>query len=392
MQSYIDRADKCILGTYKRFPVVWERGEGMYLYDVDGKAYLDFCAGIAVFSLGYNNGAVNEALKAQIDKITHCSNLYYNVPAIEAGERLLRLSGMERIFFTNSGAEAVEGAIKCALKYAYLRTDKSGHEIIAMEKSFHGRTLGALSVTGTKAYREPFEPLPGHVKFATFNDFDSVRACVSENTCAIILEPVQGEGGIYPADADFLKNIRRLCDDRGIILILDEIQCGMGRCGTMFAYEQYGLRPDILTLAKALGGGVPVGAFLLNKDVAAHSLTLGDHGTTYGGNPLAAAAINAVLDQYGQLGIIDQVGQSGAYLEQCLNRLVESHDFVLCRRGMGLMQAIECAGPVAPILDLALAKGLVLIAAGANVIRFIPPLIVTEADIDKMMGILEQCL
>ena len=281
-KEYIERAENAVLHTYNRFPVVFDHGEGVYLYDLEGKKYLDFGAGIAVFSLGYGNQEYNEALKNQIDKLLHTSNLYYNVPMTEAAEKLLKASGLSKVFFTNSGTEAIEGAIKAARKYAWLKDNSTDHEIIAMKHSFHGRSMGALSVTGNSHYQEPFKPLIGGIKFADFNDLDSVKAQITEKTCAIILETVQGEGGIYPVEKTFLEGIRKLCDEKDILLILDEIQCGMGRTGTMFAYEDYGIKPDIMTSAKALGCGVPVGAFVLNGKVANSSLKPGDHGTTYG--------------------------------------------------------------------------------------------------------------
>jgi acetylornithine/N-succinyldiaminopimelate aminotransferase len=392
MQNEINQANHHLLHTYNRFPIIWEKGEGCYLYDTNGKKHLDFVSGIAVFTLGYNNKAYNDALKAQIDKIIHTSNLYYNQPAMKAAARLTQLTGLERVFFCNSGTEAIEGAIKTARKYAYLKDGQTDHEIIAMNRSFHGRTMGALSVTGTAKYREPFEPLIGHVKFAELNDFASVENCVSEKTCAIILETVQGEGGIYPAEKAFLQKVRDLCDEKDILLILDEIQCGMGRTGTMFAYEQYGIKPDILALAKGLGGGFPVGAFLMNEHVASHSLVPGDHGTTYGGNPLAATAVNAVLDIFNDENIIDRVSQSSRYLEHQLDQIVADYDFAIARRGMGLLQGLECRGPVAPIIGAALEKGLVLINAGENVIRFIPPLIITNEQIDEMLAILKDVM
>lgn len=304
MKEYIDEAEKALLHTYNRYQVVLEKGDGVYLYDMEGKRYLDFVSGIAVFALGYNNKAYNDALKAQIDKLIHTSNYYYNLPAIEAARKIKEVSGMDRVFFTNSGAEAVEGAIKAARKYAWLKDGRTDHEIIAMEHSFHGRTMGALSVTGNPKYREAFEPMIGNIRFARMNDFDSVTAQVTDRTCAIILETVQGEGGIYPAEEDFLQKLRSLCDERDILLILDEIQCGMGRTGYMFAWQRYGVKPDIMTTAKALGCGVPVGAFLMTERVARNSLAAGDHGTTYGGNPLAAAAICKVLELFEELSLI----------------------------------------------------------------------------------------
>jgi len=392
MKEYIAQAEKDLLHTYNRYQIVLERGEGVHLYDLEGKEYLDFCAGIAVFALGYGHKGFNDVLKAQIDKLTHTSNYYYNVPAVEAARKLKKVTGMDRVFFTNSGAEAVEGAIKAARKYAYTVDGTTDHEIIAMEHSFHGRTMGALSVTGNAHYREAFEPLIGGVKFATFNDFESVLAQVSDKTCAIIMETVQGEGGIYPADPDFIKQVRALCDEKGILLILDEIQCGMGRTGTMYAYEQYGVKPDILTTAKAIGNGVPVGAFAMTEKVAEKSLVPGDHGTTYGGNPLACAAISKVIDIFEEEKILDNVGGVAPYLEKGLNALVEKYDFIQEQRGLGLMRGLVLTCPVGPVIKRAIEKGLILINAGANIIRFVPPLVITKEDVDAMLAVLDECL
>ena len=392
MKEYIDEAEAALLHTYNRYQVVWDRGEGMYLYDIEGKKYLDFVAGIAVFALGYGNKAYNDALKAQIDKVIHTSNYYYNIPAVEAAKKLKKISGMDRVFFTNSGAEAVEGAIKAARKYAYLKDGSTDHEIVAMEHSFHGRTMGALSVTGNPHYREAFEPLIGNIKFATFNDFDSVKEAVTDKTCAIIFETVQGEGGIYPATEEFLRQVRALCDEKGILLILDEIQCGMGRTGYMFAWQKYGIKPDIMSVAKAVGCGVPVGAFLMTEQVAAHSLTSGDHGTTYGGNPLACAAVSKVIDLFEEQNILANVAETGAYLYQKLEELTKKYDYIKAHRGIGLMQGLECDGAVGDIINKAMEKGLLLINAGTNVIRFIPPLIVGRQDVDAMIEILDACL
>lgn len=391
MKEYIDEAEAALLHTYNRYQIVWDRGDGMYLYDIAGKKYLDFVAGIAVFALGYNNKAYNDALKAQIDKVIHTSNYYYNIPAIEAAKKLKKISGMDRIFFTNSGAEAVEGALKAARKYAFLRDSHTNHDIIAMNHSFHGRTMGALSVTGNVHYREAFEPLIGNVKFADFNNFESVKAQVTDKTCAIIFETVQGEGGIYPATEAFIKQVRALCDERDILLILDEIQCGMGRTGTMFAWQQYGVKPDIMTSAKAIGCGVPVGAFLMTEKVAQQSLTSGDHGTTYGGNPLACTAISKVIDLFEEQRILENVKETGAYLYKKLDELAVKYDCIKAHRGVGLMQGLECDVPVNEIINGAIAKGLLLINAGTNIIRFIPPLIVSKADVDNMIEIIDAC-
>lgn len=392
MQEYISEAEAALLHTYNRYQIVLDHGDGVHLYDTDGKEYLDFVSGIGVFALGYNNKAYNDALKNQIDKIIHTSNYFYNVPAIEAAKKLKKISGMDRVFFTNSGAEAVEGAIKAARKYGYLKDGTTDHEIIAMEHSFHGRTMGALSVTGNPHYREAFEPMIGNVKFATMNDFDSVERLVTDKTCAILLETVQGEGGIYPATEDFLQKIRALCDEKDILLILDEIQCGMGRTGAWFAWQKYGVKPDILTSAKALSCGVPMGAFLMTENVAQNSLKAGDHGTTYGGNPLAAAATNKVLDLFEENHIIEHVNAVAPYLEQKLEELVAENPHIKARRGAGLLQGLEFDIPVGDIIVKAMDKGLILINAGANVLRFIPPLIIEKEDVDAMAAILRSVL
>ena len=392
MQKYIDEAEKALLHTYNRYQIVLDHGDGVYLYDLDGKKYLDFVSGIAVFALGYNNKSYNDALKNQIDKLLHTSNYYYNVPAIEAAKKIKEASGMDRVFFTNSGAEAVEGAIKAARKYAFLKDGKTDHEIIAMNHSFHGRTFGALSVTGNPHYREAFEPMIGNIKFADLNDFDSVLGCVTDKTCAIIMETVQGEGGIHPATEDFLKKVRKLCDERDILLILDEIQCGMGRCGYMYAWQKYGVKPDIMTTAKALGCGVPVGAFLLTEKVGSASLVAGDHGTTYGGNPFACAAVSKVLDLFKEDNIIDNVNQVAPYLEKRLDELKDKYDFIVDRRGMGFMQGLVFDRPVSDVIGKALEKGLILINAGSDIIRFVPPLVITKENVDDMISILDSCL
>ena len=391
-QNYIDHAEANLLHTYNRFSLVLDHGEGVYLYDTDGKQYLDFTAGIAVCSLGYGNEKLNQALKDQIDKLTHTSNLYYSVPTIEAAEKALKASGMDRIFFTNSGTEAIEGAIKAAKKYAYTRDGHAGHEIIAMNHSFHGRSLGALAVTGNAHYQEPFEPLMPGVRFANYNDLASVEALVNEKTCAIIMETIQGEGGIYPAEEEFLCGVRKLCDEHDILLILDEIQCGMGRTGKMFAWQDYPVKPDIMTSAKALGCGVPVGAFLMTQKVADQSLCPGDHGTTYGGNPFVGAAISTVFDLYEEMHILEHVNEVAPYLESRLEELVAKYDCLTTRRGKGFMQGLVCTLPVGQVAAKALEKGLVIITAGSDVIRMVPPLIIEKQHVDEMIEKLDQTL
>ena len=391
-EEYIKREEGAMLHTYNRFPVVLEKGEGVYLYDTDGKKYLDFAAGIAVEALGYGNRKYNDALKDQIDKLMHISNLYYNLPIMEAAEKILKVSKMDRVFFTNSGTEAIEGAIKAAKKYAYTRDGHTDHEIIAMNHSFHGRSLGALSVTGNKHYQEPFEPLLGGIRFADFNDLESVKAQLTDKTCAILFETVQGEGGIYPATQEFMDGIEKICKERDILLILDEIQCGMGRTGEMFAWQGYGVKPDIMTSAKALGCGVPVGAFLMTERIAEKSLKPGDHGTTYGGNPFVGAAVSTVLDIFEELNLPAHVKEISAYLEEKLDALVDKYDCLTQIRGVGLIQGVVTTKPVGEITSKALEEGLIIISAGSDVLRFVPPLVIEKEHVDEMIEKLDHTL
>lgn len=392
-EEYIQQGEKYILKTYNRYPVVLEKGEGVYLYDAEQKKYLDFGAGIAVFALGYGNKAYNDALKEQVDQLIHTSNLYYNIPAVEAAEKIVKASGMKRVFFSNSGTEAIEGALKVARKYAYNKDDSKDYEFIAMDHSFHGRSQGALSVTGNAHYQDGFIPKEFRAVFAQFNDLEDVKSKITENTCGIICEVVQGEGGIYPADPEFLKGLRKLCDEKDILLIFDEIQCGMGRCGSLFAHDLYGVKPDVMTLAKALGCGVPVGAFVVNEK-ADGALVPGDHGTTYGGNPLACAAVNAVFDQFEEKKIPEHVEKVGQYLWDQLEILKKEFCTITAHRGLGLMQGLEFAPEksAGEIVSLALEKGLILMTAGNNVIRFVPPLIIEEKHVDEVMKILREVL
>lgn len=390
-KEYIEKAEKYLIHTYNRYQIVLEKGNGVYLYDVDGNKYLDFTAGIAVFALGYNNKKFNNALKEQIDKLIHTSNYFYSPSLPEAAEKVVNATGLDRVFFTNSGTEAIEGAIKLARKYAFLRDGHTDHEIISMNHSFHGRSLGALAVTGNPHYQEAFQPLIGGVVFAEYNNLESVKDAITDKTCAIIMETVQGEGGIYPAKKDFIQGIRKLCDEKDILLISDEIQCGMGRTGTMYAYEQYGIKPDIVTTAKALGCGVPVGAFVA-KDNVAKALVPGDHGTTYGGNPFVTTAISTVFDLYDELKITEHVQEVAPYLEEKLDMLKEKYTFIIERRGLGFMQGLEFSIPVGPIIQKALDKKLILINAGTNIIRFVPPLVITKENIDEMIAILDSVL
>ena len=386
----IETAEEYLIHTYNRNQISLERGNGVYLYDADGKEYLDFGAGIAVFAIGYNNSEFNNALKTQIDRLIHTSNYFYNEPAALAAKLITKATGMDRVFFTNSGTEAVEGAIKLAKKYAFLKTGRTDHEIVAMKNSFHGRSMGALSVTGNKHYQEAFGPLIPGIRFAEYNNLQSLKDLVNEKTCAIILETIQGEGGIHPAKIEFIKEIRNICDDKGILLILDEIQCGMGRTGKMFAYEHYGIEPDIVTLAKALGCGVPIGAFLAKEEIA-KALVPGDHGTTYGGNSFACAAVVVkVFELFEKQNILSNVNKVSKYLELKLDELVTENEFMIERRGIGLMQGIEISVNSKEVISNSLKQGLILFSAGTNVIRFLPPLIITEKDVDKMVVKLRQ--
>ena len=357
-QEYMDKAEQFLVHTYNRFKIVIEKGDGVYLYDVNGKKYLDFAAGIAVFALGYNNKKYNDALKAQIDKVIHTSNLYYNVPAIEAAQKVVEATGLKKVFFTNSGTEAIEGAIKMAKRYAYDRDGHANHEIIAMNHSFHGRTLGALAVTGNAHYQEPFGPMIDGIKFAEYNNLESVKSLITDKTCAI------------------------LCD---------EIQCGMGRTGKMFAYEHYGIKPDIVTVAKALGCGVPVGAFVAGEKTC-NSLVPGDHGTTYGGNPLATAAVSTVFDLFKEEKIVENVNEVAPYFEEKLDEIVKDFDNVTARRGKGFMQGLVLTTPVGETVNKAIENGLLVISAGSNVLRMVPPLTITKENVDEMIEILRKSL
>lgn len=374
-----------IIPTYKRFDIVLESGEGVYLLDDKGKKYLDFSSGIGVCALGYNHAEFNAKIKAQVDKLLHTSNLYYNENIAQAAKHLVKASGLERVFFTNSGAESIEGAMKVARKYAFNKGIKGGN-FIAFKHSFHGRTLGALSLTANEKYQKPFKPLISGVKFAKYNDFSSVERLVNEKTCAIILESVQGEGGVNPAQKDFYKALRKLCDEKDILLIADEIQCGMGRSGKFFAYEHSGILPDVMTSAKALGCGLSVGAFVVSEKVAQKSLEAGDHGSTYGGNPLVCAGVNAVFEIFKKEKILENVSKLTPYLEQSLENLIKEFRFCKKRKGLGFMQglSLDKSVKVAEVIKKCQENSLLLISCGENDLRFLPPLIIEKSHIDEM--------
>ncbi len=391
MNEYMEMTEQGLLHTYNRFPVVLNKGEGVYLYDTEGKKYRDFAAGIAVCGLGYGNEELNQALKGQIDSLIHTSNLFYNTTCGQAAEALKKITEMDRVFFTNSGTEAIEGALKAARKYAY-KKGTGRYEFIAMEHSFHGRSIGAVSVTGNEHYRTPFEPMLPGVKFGEFNNLDSIKSLVTDKTCAIILEPLQGEGGIHMADAGFMKGIRELCDEEGILMICDEIQCGMGRTGSMFAWQSYGTKPDIMVMAKAIGSGVPVGAFAMTEDIAEYSLKPGDHGTTYGGNPFACAAVVKTLEIFERNNLLNHIKEVGSYLEEKLKELKEYSGEILERRGTGLIQGVKIKRPAGEVINQALKEGLIIISASDNVLRLVPPLIITKEHVDEMINILKKIL
>lgn len=391
MKQMVEQSEQYLVHAYNRYPVVLDHGEGVYLFDTEGKKYLDFGAGIAVCALGYSDETYKEALKEQIDKAIHFSNFFYSEPLMKAAEGLAKASGMDKVFMANSGTEANEGALKLARKYAIMKGHEDRHEIISMNHAFHGRSMGALSVTGTAKYREPFEPMIGGVTFAEYNDFESVKRAVNDNTYAIIVEAVQGEGGIYPAQPEFLNGIRELCDEHDIMMICDEIQCGMGRSGKMFAYEHYGIRPDIVTMAKGIGNGMSVGAIATTSEIA-EALVPGDHGTTFGGSPLACAAVTATLQEFEKKQILSHVVEISDYLAERLQQLCDAKDIVKETRGLGLMRGLELNEPAGPYIMRALEKGLILMGAGTHVVRFVPPLIIEKKHVDEMIGILEEIL
>lgn len=391
MQTFIDESEQYLIHSYNRYPIVLDHGEGVVLYDITGKRYLDFGGGIAVCALGYSNDSFKKALKEQIDKGIHFSNYFYSEPLLEAARGLAKATGMEQVFMANSGAEANEGALKLARKYALLHGHEDRHEIVSMNKAFHGRSMGALSVTGTAKYREPFEPMLPGVAFADYNDLDSVRAAVTDQTYAIIVEAVQGEGGIHPAEEEFLRGIRELCTEKDMMMICDEIQCGMGRSGKMFAYQRYGIQPDIVSMAKGIGNGIPAGAIATTKEIG-QAMVPGDHGTTFGGNPLACAAVAETLHVFERENLTAHVEQMGTYLSRCLQKLVEEKEIAVETRGVGLMRGLELSEPAGPYIAKALEKGVIFMSAGANVIRFIPPLVISKEDIDEMIAVLEDIL
>lgn len=390
MSTTFEKGRQYVMNTYNRFPIAFEHGEGMYLYDEDGKKYLDFVAGIAVNSLGHGDKELSAAISEQAQRLIHCSNLYYTAPQVALAEKLVENSCFKKVFFCNSGAEAIESALKLIRKYASTH-GKQKTEIITMVNSFHGRTYGALSATGQEKYQKGFAPLLPGIKHVPFNDIHALKAAVTEQTGGIIIEPVQGEGGIRPADILYLKRVRKLCDEMDILLVFDEVQCGVGRTGHLFAYELYDVLPDAVAIAKGIAGGVPMGALLANGKTA-DVLKPGDHASTFGGNPLAAAAANVVIDRLLSGGLLENVKAQGAYLTSALDGLKDKHSVIKEVRGVGLLQGIELDCPVADIIAQCIEKGLLLVSSGSNVIRFVPSLIVGREHVDCAMSILDAVL
>lgn len=390
-EQWIERGKNVIMNTYSRFPITFSEGKGVYVKNIDGKQYLDFVSGIAVNALGYGNEDLTEALWEQMKKMMHCSNLYWNIPGIEAAEILIQNSVFDKVFFCNSGAEAIESTLKLARKYGKKIHGENCYEIITMKQSFHGRTLGAITATGQSKYQKDLNPLLDGIRYGEYNNFESIKDLVSDQTCAILLEPIQGEGGIRPAEKDFLMKVRELCTKKDILLIYDEVQCGIGRTGHLFAYQGYDIPPDVIALAKGLGGGFPIGAIMAVEKCAA-TFQPGDHASTFGGNPGACTAAKVVLNTLLDKDILENVQKQGEYLRERLEVLKEKYEIVTDVRGMGLMQGIELSVPVGDIIQSCIDKGLLLVGAGAHVIRFVPPLIVKESEVDEAMLILEKTL
>jgi len=388
-KDFVQKGQQYVMNTYARFPIAMEKGKGSYVWDADGKQYLDFLGGIAVCALGHSNEQLNLALQEQAQKLWHVSNLYWIMPQVELAEKLVTESGLGKAFFCNSGAEANEGAIKLARKYFYRRKEGYKNKIIVFNQSFHGRTLATLTATGQQKYQEGYAPLPEGFAYADFNDINSVHKLVSDDTAAIMIEPLQGEGGVIPANIDFLRELRKLCDQKGILLIFDEVQCGMGRTGKLFAFQTYGITPDIITMAKGLGGGFPIGA-LIATDEAAKGFEPGDHASTFGGNPLATAVAKATVNIIADKQFLQKVSNTAKYLMDNLTKLTDSR--LIAVRGRGLMIGIEFNTEVRPLIDLCMQKGLLVGGAGPQVIRMVPPLTISETEVNQAINIFKEAL
>ncbi len=382
--DYYTRGENAFLKAYGRYDIVIDRGEGVYLYDTNNRQYLDFYSGIGVNSFGTAYPAYVEAMQEQFSRLTHVSNYFYTPQAVEAAEAVKKATGLEGVFFCNSGTEATEGALKLARKYYYLKRGKADSEVISFHHSFHGRSTGSVKLTGNPRYQEAFGPLIEGVHYATLNDIESVKQYINERTAAIIIEPIQGEGGVYPVHKDFMLELRELCTRHDICLILDEVQCGMGRTGTIMTYFQYGIMPDIVCLAKGIGAGVPVGAFVANEKFA-RAMQPGDHGSTYGGNPLVCCAVKTVFDILEKENMLEHVRDISEYLIEKLDELVSEYDIVETRRGIGLMQGLVLKQEAKPYVSALLDLGVIVVTAGTNVIRMLPPFIIEEKHVDEFI-------
>lgn len=389
--NYYERSLDALMHAYGRYQITFDHGEGVYLYDTDQKKYLDFFSGIGVNSFGYHYPEYIVSMEKQLHRLMHISNYFNTVETIEAAECVKKATKMDKVFFTNSGAESTEGALKLARKYYFKKHGKADSEIIALNHSFHGRTTGSVRLTGNENYQKAFGPLIEGVKHANINDLESVKALINEKTAGIIVEPVQGEGGVYVCTQEFMQGLRQLCDEHDIALILDEVQCGMGRTGTIMTYFQYGILPDILCLAKGIGAGFPMGAFAANEKFS-NAMEPGDHGSTYGGNPMAGNACRTVFKIIDEKNILEHVQNISQYVAEKLDELAEKYDCIIERRGLGLMIGLEFDRPVKDIVQKCLDHGLIVVTAGANVVRMLPPLIIEKEHVDEMTAILDQAI
>jgi predicted acetylornithine/succinylornithine family transaminase len=378
-----------VMNTNNRFPIVLVKGQGSYVWDADGKEYLDFLGGIAVCVLGHSDEDLQAVLREQASNLWHVSNLYWIKPQVELAEKLVKISGLGKAFFCNSGAEANEAAIKLTRKYFYRKQEAGKNEFIVFKESFHGRTLATVTATGQSKYQEGFAPLPQGFVYADYNDLGSVEKLINEKTAAIMLEPVQGEGGVHPAQREFLLKLRRICNQKGILLIFDEVQSGIGRTGTFFAYQSYGVKPDIVTMAKGLGGGFPIGAMLATDEVAT-GFAPGDHASTFGGNPLGTAVANRLVEIVSDPQFIENTIKMGEYLKESLNKITDNR--IIETRGLGLMLGVEFNQDIKELVQICMQKGLLLIGAGPQVVRFVPPLNINQEEINQAVAIFKEAL
>jgi predicted acetylornithine/succinylornithine family transaminase len=385
----MNKGQEYVMNTYNRFPIALVKGKGSYVWDANGKEYLDFLGGIAVCVLGHSDEGLQAVLREQAGNLWHVSNLYWIKPQVELAEKLVKISGLGKAFFCNSGAEANEAAIKLTRKYFYRKQVATKNQIIVFKESFHGRTLATVTATGQSKYQEGFAPLPEGFVYADYNDISSVEKLITEKTAAIMLEPVQGEGGVHPGHRKFLLELRQICNREGILLIFDEVQTGIGRTGTFFAYQSYGVNPDIVTLAKGLGGGFPIGAMLATDEVAT-GFAPGDHASTFGGNPLGTAVANKLVETVSAPQFVENTQKMGEYLQESLNKIIDSR--IIEVRGLGLMLGVEFNAEIKELVQICMQKGLLLIGAGPRVVRFVPPLNINKKDINLAVAIFKEAL